>query len=153
MYISHRHRRVIKIDSILIFVAGFLSTEDSASPGNYGFKDQVAALKWVQNNIASLGGNPDCVTIFGQSAGAGSVHLQMLSPLSAGLFHRAISQSGTALGAWAWPVDSLYIAKRQAAFSGCDPEDTTYNIVDCLRAVDGKKLIDAGDKFKVNSVR
>jgi len=63
---------------------GFLSTGDSAAPGNAGLKDQVAALKWVQNNIAALGGNPDKVTIFGQSAGGACVHLHMMSPLSTG---------------------------------------------------------------------
>jgi juvenile-hormone esterase len=66
------------------FLPGFLSTGDSAAPGNFGLKDQVAALHWVQKNIAALGGNPNCVTIFGQSAGGASVHLHMLSPLSAG---------------------------------------------------------------------
>jgi hypothetical protein len=65
--------------------AGFLSTGDSAAPGNAGLKDQVAALKWVQNNIAALGGNPNSVTIFGQSAGGACVHLHMMSPLSTGI--------------------------------------------------------------------
>jgi juvenile-hormone esterase len=64
--------------------AGFLSTGDNAAPGNFGLKDQVAALNWVRNNIAALGGNPNSVTIFGQSAGGACVHLHMLSPLSAG---------------------------------------------------------------------
>lgn len=63
---------------------GFLSTGDDASPGNYGFKDQVAALRWVQENIANFGGDPGRVTIFGQSAGGGSVHHHLLSPLSKG---------------------------------------------------------------------
>ena len=63
---------------------GFLSTGDSAAPGNAGLKDQVAALKWVQNNIVPLGGNPNSVTIFGQSAGGACVHLHMMSPLSTG---------------------------------------------------------------------
>jgi juvenile-hormone esterase len=66
-------------------LAGFLSTGDSAAPGNFGLKDQVAALHWVQKNIAAMGGNPNCVTIFGQSAGGVCVHLHMLSPLSAGI--------------------------------------------------------------------
>ena len=61
--------------------------------GNYGFLDQVAALKWVRENIAGFGGDPGNVTIFGESAGAVSVAAHLCSPLSAGLFHRAILQS------------------------------------------------------------
>ncbi len=61
--------------------------------GNYGTLDQIQALKWVQENIAAYGGNPDNVTIFGESAGALSVSHLMATPLSKGLFHRAIMQS------------------------------------------------------------
>ncbi len=65
------------------------------SSGNYGFLDQVAALEWVKNNIAAFGGDPGCVTIAGQSAGAMSVNQLVTSPLASGLFHRAITESGT----------------------------------------------------------
>lgn len=61
-----------------------MSTEDNVLPGNNGLKDQVMALKWVKDNIASFGGNPDLVTLFGNSVGASSVHLHMQSPLSQG---------------------------------------------------------------------
>lgn len=59
--------------------------EDADLPGNNGLRDQNRALKWIQKNIRSFGGNPDSVTIFGESAGGASVHYQILSPQSRGL--------------------------------------------------------------------
>lgn len=64
---------------------GFLSTMDSAAYGNQGLKDQVQSLRWVQENIAAFGGDPDNVTIFGESAGAVSVHHLIMSPLTRGI--------------------------------------------------------------------
>jgi para-nitrobenzyl esterase len=66
--------------------------------GNYGLQDQIFALQWVRDNITNFGGNPDNVTIFGESAGGTSVYVLMASPLARGLFHRAIAQSASIPG-------------------------------------------------------
>ena len=76
-----------------------LSAESAdRSSGNYGIHDLIQALRWIAENIAAFGGDPDRVTIFGLSAGSMSVSMLMASPLARGLFHRAIGQSGASLG-------------------------------------------------------
>jgi para-nitrobenzyl esterase len=75
-------------------VDGFLHLGDGDHPANRGILDQIAALRWVQDNVAAFGGDPDRVTVFGQSAGAMSVGTLLAVPRAAGLFHRAILQSG-----------------------------------------------------------
>ncbi len=79
------------------FMAHPALTERDGHSGNYCLMDQIAALKWVSDNISAFGGDEGNVTLFGQSAGAGSVQALMASPLAGGLFHRAIHMSGGAL--------------------------------------------------------
>ncbi|XP_069356258.1 esterase FE4-like [Maniola hyperantus] len=73
---------------------GFLVLDTESVPGNAGMKDQVAALRWVRMNIKNFGGDPNKVTIFGESVGSASVALHALSPMSKGLFRRVIGTSG-----------------------------------------------------------
>lgn len=74
---------------------GFLTLDTPEVPGNAGMRDQVAALRWVQRNIDKFGGDPNSVTLFGESSGAAAVVYHMFSPMSRGLFHRIIAESGT----------------------------------------------------------
>ncbi|XP_063209060.1 bile salt-activated lipase-like isoform X1 [Chroicocephalus ridibundus] len=118
---------------------GFLSTGDENLPGNYGLKDQHMAIAWVKRNIKAFGGDPENITIFGESAGAASVSLQTLSPKNKGLFKRAISQSGVGLCSWAIQRDPLAWAKKLGQKVGC-PLDNTTVLANCLRTSDPKTL-------------
>jgi bile salt-stimulated lipase len=105
-------------------ILGFLSTEDDVVPGNNGLKDQVMALRWVQNHIANFGGNPDSVTLTGLSAGGSSVHFHYFSEMSKGLFHRGFSQSGAVLNSFSLQEDALKKAQRLASAVGCPSTPT-----------------------------
>ena len=126
---------------------GFLSTGDSAAPGNFGMLDQVEALKWVKDNIEHFGGDPSEVTIFGLSAGATSVSLHLMSPLSEGLFHQAIAESGVDLSPFAvQPVSSsLRFATELAQNLDCSTNDRS-TMVACIlkhKDVDIQKASDS----------
>ncbi|KAK7476538.1 hypothetical protein BaRGS_00032218 [Batillaria attramentaria] len=100
-------------------ILGFLSTGDGVSPGNYGLFDQNMAIRWVKDNIRAFGGDPDSITIFGESAGSASVGYHVLSPKSRELFSRAILQSGSPLSSWSLnrePRKGLYML---AQGTGC----------------------------------
>uniref|UniRef100_A0A8D2IWM7 Carboxylic ester hydrolase n=1 Tax=Varanus komodoensis TaxID=61221 RepID=A0A8D2IWM7_VARKO len=118
---------------------GFLSTGDASLPGNYGLKDQHMAIAWVKRNIKNFGGDPDNITIFGESAGATSVSLQTLSPYNKGLIRRAISQSGVGLCTWAIQKNPLFWATKIAQHVGC-PTDNTTVLANCLKVTDPKAL-------------
>ncbi|KAK9401918.1 neuroligin-4 X-linked [Crotalus adamanteus] len=96
---------------------GFLSTGDQAAKGNYGLLDQIQALRWIEENIGSFGGDPKRVTIFGSGAGASCVSLLTLSHYSEGLFQKAIIQSGTALSSWAVNYQPAKLRSGKLCFS------------------------------------
>ncbi|XP_046679909.1 esterase FE4-like [Homalodisca vitripennis] len=110
---------------------GFISTGDSVIPGNYGLKDQLEIMKWVKQNIGAFGGDPECVTLFGYSAGAASVQMHMVSPLSRGLFHRAIASSYSATSPAALIRDPASLSRRYANLLNCSTE-TSHQIRECL---------------------
>ena len=112
-----------------------LSAETPGYPssGNYGFLDQRAVLVWVRDYIAAFGGDPSNVTIAGQSAGAHSVTFHLVSPASAGLFHRAILMSGFASNRQSTLGDAEALGDRLAATVGCTSPDPAL-VLACLRS-------------------
>lgn len=128
-----------RLNTFGFFANPALREEDpNRSTGNYGSLDQAFALKWVHNNIANFGGDPNNVTIFGESAGGWSVCTMLATPLTRGLFQRAILQSG---GCEA--VETLERGyekgKRIAEKLGCKFDDLA-----CLRSVPAEKLVRGG---------
>src|SRR5262249_38726909 len=118
-------------------VDGFALLPDA--PANRGLLDQIAALEWIRDNISAFGGDPDKVTIFGESAGGMSVVTLLAMPRAAGLFARAIAQSGAAQAA-AVPADaSLVTTELGRALTGTDSEVTA----DSLAQADLPALIRA----------
>ncbi|XP_077441710.1 bile salt-activated lipase-like [Vanacampus margaritifer] len=120
---------------------GFLSTGDSLLPGNYGLWDQHAAIGWVHRNICSFGGDPDNITIFGESAGGASVSFQMLTPYNKGLFKRGISESGVALCPWSIIRNPRAFAEEVARKVKCP---TDQRMAACLKRADPVRLTKAG---------
>ncbi|XP_071528390.1 pyrethroid hydrolase Ces2a-like [Panulirus ornatus] len=136
-------------------VLGFLSTEDSVLPGNLGLKDQTLALRWVQDNIREFGGDPDKVTLAGQSSGADSVHYQVLTPKAKGLFKRAILQSGTSLCPLALGENHRQMAMALGERLNCTDADPHFpglgsaQLLSCLQQVPMEELVLAFDAFAV----
>ncbi|KAL6055278.1 hypothetical protein STEG23_007298 [Scotinomys teguina] len=129
-------------------VLGFFSTGDQHARGNWGYLDQVAALRWVQQNIAHFGGNPDQVTIFGESAGGTSVSSHVVSPMSQGLFHGAIMESGVAVLPDLITNSSEEVYTMVANLSDCGAVNTE-TMVRCLRGKDEAEILAINKVFKV----
>ncbi|XP_016835542.1 carboxylesterase 1E-like isoform X2 [Cricetulus griseus] len=127
---------------------GFFSTGDEHSRGNWGHLDQVAALRWVQDNIANFGGDPGSVTIFGESAGGESVSVLVLSPLAKNLFHRAISESGVVFTSGLFMEDVTSLTEKIAVIAGCKTT-TSAVIVHCLRQKTEDELLEVMQKMNL----
>ncbi|KAL9973334.1 hypothetical protein ACROYT_G019775 [Oculina patagonica] len=124
---------------------GFLNIPGTELKGNYGMLDQVAALKWIRDNIAAFGGDPNRVTIAGQSSGAASVALHLVSPLSKGLFHQAILQGGGLTSPFStYTSKDPNYGKPFLKKLNCVSDD----VLTCLRSKIAEEFLEATDSFE-----
>ena len=149
---THLAQRGVVVVSInyrlgaLGFLAHPLLTAEAGVSGNYGLKDQLAALQWVQRNIEAFGGDPGNVTIFGESAGGTSVHALIASPRSKGLVHRGIAQSPWVTGTNYALLDEALPTVGSASEIGRQWIDANFEGIDSaakLRALDADALFAA----------
>ncbi|XP_067867943.1 carboxyl ester lipase, tandem duplicate 2 [Heterodontus francisci] len=133
--IASRGKVIVVTFNYRVGPLGFLSTGDASAPGNQGLWDQHMAISWVKRNIAAFGGDPNKITLFGESAGGASVSLQTLTPYNKGLIKRAISQSGVATCTWAVQRNPLHWAQQVAQKVGCLRDDPAAMMA-CLKITD-----------------
>ncbi|XP_042868542.1 esterase E4-like [Penaeus japonicus] len=145
---AHGPARLLAHDVVLVTLnyrlgaLGFLTTEDTELPGNYGMLDQVSALRWVRDHISHFGGDSSRVTLGGFSAGAGSVHIHMVSPLSRGLFHGGVMMSGAGNCQWAVRKNLTPFAHQLAKGVGC-PTASSAQMKACLSGIPTEDLLTA----------
>jgi para-nitrobenzyl esterase len=148
-----RHGVILVSINYRLGVFGFLShpelrSESSHhSSGNYALLDQIAALRWVHENIAAFGGDPSNVTIFGQSAGAIDVGMLLVSPLSKGLFARAIDESGGPISPQPLALTPVKAEDIGSAFAEFVSEGKTGDAVARLRSMSAEEILDAANRF------
>ena len=127
----------------------WLAEEDDVACGNYGIMDQIAALNWVRENIAAFGGDPDNITIFGQSAGCMSVQTLLSTPYARGKFAKAILQSGGGYPVIIQPEvpleDAFERGKKAAGLLGA-------SCLDMLRAVPAERIYEVQGKLMMESM-
>ncbi|CAL4059928.1 unnamed protein product, partial [Meganyctiphanes norvegica] len=150
------HDVVVVVIQYRLGVLGFLAARTADNPGNMGLSDQITGLRWVQQHISYFGGNPDLVTVFGQSAGGASTSWMQMTPLTQGpanngrqLVHRVIPQSGSALEHWTLDLEPKTSFQATAELAACGEVDykTIQKQLDCMRSRSFENITNAGLKL------
>ncbi|KOC61630.1 Acetylcholinesterase [Habropoda laboriosa] len=120
-------------------------TNSEEAPGNMGLWDQALALRWLRDNAVAFGGDPDLITIFGESAGGSSVSLHLISPVTRGLVRRGILQSGTLNAPWSYMTGEKAneVARVLVDDCGCNStmlQENPARVMACMRSVDAKTI-------------
>ncbi|KAI8424410.1 hypothetical protein MSG28_002920 [Choristoneura fumiferana] len=128
-----------------LYLNKFFSPGSEEAPGNMGLWDQQLAIRWIKENAKAFGGDPELITLFGESAGGGSVSLHMLSPEMKGLFKRGILQSGTLNAPWSWMTGERAQGIGKALVDDCNCNSSLLAadpslVMDCMRGVDAKTI-------------
>ncbi|CAB0043351.1 unnamed protein product [Trichogramma brassicae] len=123
----------------------FDPSDDDDAPGNMGLWDQAMALKWLKDNARVLGGDPELITMFGESAGGGSVSLHLMSPVTKGLIKRGILQSGTLNAPWSYMTGERAneVGRVLVEDCGCNAtmlEDNPAKVMACMRNIEPKTI-------------
>uniref|UniRef100_A0A1A9V9U0 Carboxylic ester hydrolase n=1 Tax=Glossina austeni TaxID=7395 RepID=A0A1A9V9U0_GLOAU len=143
-YLMHEDVVVVTFN-YRVSILGFLSLSDPALkvPGNAGLKDQVLALEWVKQNIVHFGGDPNNITLFGESAGAASIHYLLSAERTRHMFHKAICMSGCMLNNWAFSYDAPVLSCLVACSKGYKgPKDNERLVLEFLQHLPANELID-----------
>ncbi|XP_026749562.2 esterase FE4-like [Galleria mellonella] len=135
-----KHNVILVTFNYRLGALGFICLGIKEAPGNAGLKDQIAALRWIKKNIAAFGGDPDNITIFGESAGAASTSILLASEATDGLFNRAIVQSGSSITNWAINKNPVWVASLLTKELGYDTKDP-HEIYNILSKLPYKELI------------
>lgn len=138
---------VLVVPNYRVGALGWLSTLNENMPGNAPVSDLYVALQWVQDNIYLFGGDPQKVTIFGQSAGTAMSGALLFSPKTPeGLFHRSIQQSGSIFAPWAINRKPIEQVKRICKSLECGECKDSEEMFQCLRDVSVQSILEATEQ-------
>lgn len=152
-YNTRLHPLILVVVQFRQSAMGFFSTGDSECPGNFGFKDQRSALRWVRENIASFGGDVSQITVGGHGTGGSAAHLHMMakSAITDRYFARVLAMSGSALSPLVYPTkDPLALARRHAAVLGIPDAISlsTRELVQAMRNQSAYSIVDTIEDLK-----